>query len=95
MPAQHTRYIRNTGDFPQHLARSKVSRTCRGQGLHASSAPTPYTVWRGKEDQGLPNVQDMMVLPVLADAMGLGHLFTESGRRAWVALRGGRSHPVT
>ena len=81
MPRQHTKYIRDTydfpDDFPQRLVRFKEKSGLPWAEIARRLGTYAHTVWRWKEGLGLPNVRHMMALLDLANDLGLGHLFTE------------------
>ena len=81
MPRQRTHHSRITyvfpGDFPQRLVRFKVESGLSWAELKRRLDTDPETIRRWRDKGVQPSTRHMMALLVLADSMGLGHLFTD------------------
>ena len=81
MPRQHTHHSRRTyvfpGDFSERLVRFKEESGLSWAELNRRLGTDPETVRRWRDKGVRPSTRHMMALLVLADSMGLGHLFTD------------------
>ena len=81
MPRQRTNYRRKTydflEDFPQRLVRFQELSRLSWSEIARRIGTYRATVWRWTEGRVRPNARHMMALLMLANDLGLGHLFTE------------------
>ncbi len=81
MPRQRIHHSRDTHELPDHFP-ERLIRFREESGLPWSEIARRLgtyrnIVWRWKESLALSNYQHRKALFVLADSLGLGHLFTE------------------
>lgn len=86
MPRQRIHHKRDTpklpDDFPERLRRFQEESGLSWSEIARRLGTYRNIVWRWKEGLALPNNQHRKALFILADGMGLGHLFTEPESRA-------------
>ena len=81
MPRQQTHHSRITyvfpDDFPQRLVRFKEESGLPWAELKRHLDTDPETIRRWRDKGVRPSTQHYAALLVVADSMGLGHLFTD------------------
>ena len=81
MPRQRTHHSRVTydfpDDFPHRLERFKGESGLSWAEIARRLGTYPYTVRRWWKKEMRPSTRHMMALLLLADSLGLAHLFTE------------------
>ena len=87
MPRQRTNYRRRPygfpEDFPQRLVRFQEASGLSWSEIARRIGTYRATVWRWTEGVVRPNARHMMALLMLADDLGLDHLFTVRGTARW------------